>query len=251
VKARRDSAEGVSPQIDSKSLCYSLDTDHRGAAQTGSILLRVILMLMLFFPSIATASWTGISARLANVDSDWAFRSETREAQVSELSFQIEERTATNLTVGAEIGYFDMRVIPPSDSLAETLKFDGQYLGIYLRQPVRLNDWLSLHGSLGMRYSSGSESGSSDDDEAEIDWTSTLFELGLSLRYSNFRITPYVIFHDIDGDISDDGTHVFEMDEDTSQGIRVDFFTDDTAFIQFDFTTGGSVGGYINFVRRY
>lgn len=259
IKASRDnpvnsccgSGQGIPPRADSKFPFHSIEPDQPGCARTGCKILPVLLLLTLFFPSIAAAFWTGISARLANFDSDWAFESGTREAQLGELSFQIEERTGSNLAVGAEIGYFDLRVIPPSDSPLETLKFDGQYLGIYLRQPLRLNDWLTLHGSLGLRYSTGGESGSSDDDEAEIDWTSTLFELGLSLRYSNFRVTPYLVLHDIDGDISDDGTEVFEMEEDASQGIRIDYFVEDTAFIQFDFTTGGSVGGYINFVRRY
>ena len=214
--------------------------------------MRMLLLLpvLLCLPSMAAASWTGISVKLANIDSDWAFGSETREAQSSEISFQIEERTSTNLSVGAEIGYFDMRVVPARDSSVETFKFDGQYLGIYLHQPLRFNNWLSMHGSLGMRYSTGNQSGN-DEDDAEIDWTSTLFELGLSLRFANFRFTPYAVYHDIDGDISGDGTDTFEMDEDLIQGIRIDFFTEDTAFIRFDFTTGGTAGGYISFVRRY
>lgn len=213
--------------------------------------MRMLLLLVsLAAPAMALASWTGISVKLANIDSDWAFGSETREAQSSELSFQIEERTDSNLSVGAEIGYFDMRVVPKRNSPAQTVKFDGQYLGVYLRQPVRFNDWLSMHGSLGIRYSTGNESGAGEG-EAEIDWTSSLFELGLSLRYANFRFTPYAVYQDIDGDISGDGTDTFEMDEDLIQGIRIDYFTEDTAFIRFDFTTGGTVGGYINFVRRY
>jgi len=209
------------------------------------------LLLVLFcMPATAAASWTGVSLKLANVDSDWAFDSETREAQSSELSFQIEERTDTNLSVGAEIGYFDMRLIPDRGSSADTLKFDGQYIGIYLHQPLHFNDWLSMHGSLGIRYSTGDESGDEEDD-AEIDWTSSLFELGLSLHFANFRVTPYAIYHDIDGDISGDGTSTFEMDDDLIQGIRLDYYTEHTAFIRFDFTSGGTVGGYISFVRRY
>ena len=213
--------------------------------------MRVLALLVLAFTApMAAASWTGISLKLANIDSDWSFGSETREAQSSELSFQIEERTDTNLSVGAEIGYFDMRVVPERNSAAETLKFDGQYLGIYLHQPVHFNDWLSMHGALGIRFSTGDESGD-DEDDAEIDWTSSLFELGLSLRFAHFRITPYAVYHDIDGDISGDGADTFEMEEDLTQGIRIDYFTEKTAFIRFDFTTGGTVGGYIHFVRRY
>lgn len=202
-------------------------------------------------PAKAAASWTGISFKLTNVDTDWAFGSETRESQSSELSFSIEERTDTNLSIGFEIGYFDMRVVAKRNSTAETQKFDGQFLGIYMRQPVRFNDWLSMHGRLSLGYGLGNESGDDEDEDAEIDWTSTAFELGFSLRFSNFRLTPYAVYHDIDGDISGDGTDTFEMDDDLTQGIRIDYYTEDTAFIRFDFTTGGTVGGYISFVRRY
>ena len=237
-----------------------LSTDNRlatgiaGTARTRwvstSFPVRFSLLLLLCYSGLATAQWTGVSLELANIDSDWEFERDTREAQISEISFQIEEKTEFNLAVGATIGYVDLRVIAASDSAAETQKFDGQYLGLYLRQPVRISDHISLHGAFSIRYTSGSESGDADE-RAEIDWTQSVFELGLSLRYANFRIMPYAAYQDVDGDISGDSVEVFEMEDALIQGVRFDFFVEETAFIRFVYVSGGMQGGYLNFVRRY
>ena len=213
---------------------------------------QCLILFSLLLPSAAPAQWTGVSAGLANVESDWSFDSGRREADISELSFQIEEETQTGLVVGLDLGFMDMRLIPSSASSADSLKFDGQYIGIYLRQPLRINERLSLHGMLRLSYHSGDKSGDdADEDDAEIDWTSSLLELGMSLRLSSFRVTPYAVYNDIDGDVSGGGTEVFDVEDNLSQGVRFDYFVEDSAFIQFDFITGGSAGGYLNFVRRY
>ncbi len=227
----------------------------RHARRRGGVLLelaRCLVLASLVLPAAAQAEWTGVSARLANVESDWSFESGRREADISELSFQIEEKIESGLAVGLDLGYMDMRLIPSADSPAESLKFDGQYIGIYLRQPLRISERLELHGMFSISYHSGDQSGAdADDDDAEIDWTSSLLEIGMGLRFSKFRVTPYAVYNDIDGDVSGGGTEVFDMEDNLSQGIRFDYFVEDTAFIQFDFIAGGSAGGYLNFVRRY
>lgn len=212
--------------------------------------MRFSLLLLLFFSSLAAADWSGISFEIGNYDSDWEFERDTREAQISEINFQIEERTESGLTVGASIGYVDLRAVADSNSAAETLKFDGEFVRVYLRQPLRITDHLSLQGALSIRYTSGRESGDVDD-RAEVDWTESAFELGLSIRFGNYRIMPYSAYRDVDGDISDDGTDVFELEEALVQGLRFDYFVEDSAFIRFEFVSGGAQGGYINFVRRY
>lgn len=214
--------------------------------------MRFSLLLLLFFSSLASAEWTGVALEIGETDSDWKFEDDVREAQISELNFQIEEKIETGLTFGASIGYFDMRVVADSNSLAETLKFDGQYLGLYIRQPFQISNHVSLHGLFSIRYASGNESGADDDeDEKDIDWTQSSFELGLNLRFSRLRIAPYAIYQDVDGDISGGGTDVFELDEPLTRGVRFDYFVEDTAFVRFEFVTGGRDGGYLSFVRRY
>lgn len=214
-------------------------------------LTRCLVLFAVMLPLAASGQWTGVSARLADVESDWSFESGRREADISELSFQIEEKTDSGLAVGLDLGYLDMRLIPSSDSPADSLKFDGHYIGIYLRQPLRISERLVLHGMYRISYHSGDQSGADADDDAEIDWTSSLLEFGLGLRFSKFRVTPYAVYNDIDGDVSGGGTEVFDIEDNLSYGARFDYFVEDTAFIQFDFIAGGSAGGYLSFVRRY
>ena len=214
--------------------------------------MRFSLLLLLLFTSLASADWTGVSLEFGDTDSDWEFEDDTREARVSELSFSVEEKIDTGLAFGASLGYFDMRVVADSNSAAETRKFDGQYLGIYIRQPFELSQHVALHGLFSYRYATGSESGADDeDDEKDIDWTQSSFELGFNLRFSRLRIAPYAIYQDIDGDISGGGTDVFELDEPLTQGIRFDYFLEDSAFVRFEIVSGGRSGGYLSFVRRY
>lgn len=194
------------------------------------------------------AEWTGVSVTFGRYDSDWAFNGETREARINEIDFRIEERTASGLAVGAMIGYVDLRVAGGRTS--ETQKFDGQYFGIYLRQDYGINDLLSLHGELDLRYYNGNESGSSDD-KADIDWTDVGFEIGLGIRTANLRIMPFARLSDVDGDISNGGTRSFELDQADSVGVRFDIYTEQTAFIRIEVVAGADEGGYITFVRRY
>lgn len=211
---------------------------------------RFSLLPLLFFSTLAVADWTGIALEIGNYDSDWEFERDTREAQISEISFQIEEKTGSGLAVGASIGYVNMRAVAASNSPAETMKFDGEFISVYLRQPVRISEHVFLNAALSFRYTSGSESGDQDE-PAEMDWTESAFELGLGMRFGNLRLMPYAAYRDIDGDISDNGTDVFEVEESLVQGLRFDYFVEDSAFIRLEFVSGGAQGGYINFVRRY
>jgi len=212
--------------------------------------LRYGLLLLLCYPGLANALWSGISLELGKFDSDWDFGADTRTAQHGEISIQVEEKTESNLTVGASIGYVDLRVVAAGESIAQTQKFDGNFVSVYLRQWLRVTDHISLTGAFGIRYTNGSESGA-DDDRAEIEWTQSVVELALGLRLANIRIMPFAAYHDIDGDISDDRTDVFEADEALISGLRLDYFVEDSAFIRFEFVGGGRQGGYLNFVRRY
>jgi len=212
-------------------------------------LVRFKLLVILFlYAGLAKADLTGIALELANVDSDWKFDNGVREAQINSIAFQIEEKTATGLSAGGGIGYFDMRVV--GDSSADTRKFDGEYLQIYLRQEIRISESIALHGLFNYSYNSGRDN--KENDRADIDWNEASFQIDASIRFANFGITPFAAYYDIDGDISDNnGTEVFEMDEPVSHGIRFDYYTDPTAFIRIVFQSGGRSGGYLTFARRY
>ena len=211
--------------------------------------LRAGLMLLLLGPAAVHADWTGITLDLANYDSAWEFDSDTRKAQISELSFNIEEKTDLDLRVGANIGVQDFRVI--SDIPGETRKYNGEYISIFLRYPKTLGQRLTLHSLLSVGYHSGRESGTGMD-RASYDWSEFKLQIGLGIRLGNLRIMPFVSYKDIDGDISgENGTELFEMDTPDSRGIRFDLFTEDTAYIRLEFIDGADAGGYLSFARRY
>lgn len=213
------------------------------------MLVRFKLLVIFFlYAGLAKADLTGVTLELANVDSDWKFDNGVREAQINSIAFQIEEKTATGLSVGGGIGYFDMRVV--GDSNTDTRKFDGEYLQVYLRQEIRISESISLHGLFDYSYNSGRDN--KENDRADIDWNEASLQIDASVRFANFGITPFAAYYDIDGDISDDnGTEVFEMDDPVSHGIRFDYYTDPTAFIRIVFQSGAQAGGYLIFARRY
>ncbi len=204
--------------------------------------------MLSLYAGLAQADWTGVALELANVDADWKFDDGLREAQSSGISFQVEEKTGTGLAVGAGIGYTSMRVV--GDSSASNRKFDAEYLQIYLRQEFNISKSVSLYGLFNYSYHTGDDN--DVDNPADIDWDEVSVQIDLSIRFANFRVSPFAAYYDIDGDISDDnGTAVFEIDDPLSRGIRFDYYLEPTAFIRFVFQSGGRAGGYLTFVRRY
>ena len=210
-----------------------------------------LLILLFLYTSLAEAESTGVSLDIASYDSDWQFDSGVREARISSISFQIEEKLEAGLTVGGGIGYFDMSV--RGNSKVSGQDFDGQYLEIYLHHPFPVSERISIHGAFAYRYYSGDGNDGNDGDErADIDWNEVNLQIGVGMRFAHLRITPFVAYYNIDGDISDDSsTGSFENDDSVSQGVSLDYFVDDTAFIRLEFRSGYQTGGRISFERRY
>ena len=207
-----------------------------------------LLLLFLLYAGLAEAEWTGVALDIADYDSDWKFDSGVREAQITSLSLHIEEKFEAGLIAGGGIGYFDMRVL--GDSSVDTQKFDGQFLELYLHQPFSVSESITLHGQLGYRYYSGDNSSSSE--QADIDWNEVNLQIGVGVRFTHLRITPFVAYYDIDGDISDDNsTGDFENDDSVSQGVSFDYFIDDSGYIRVEVRSGYQSGGYLSFARRY
>ena len=211
-------------------------------------LRSTLLLLLSLYAGLVHSDWTGVSIEVTNFDSDWEFDSGNREARVTTLSFQLEEKFQTGLIAGGGFGYFDMRV--SSDENVDSQNFDGGYLEIYLRRIFPLSEDIAFKGMMNFRYYSGNEN--SSDDSADIDWTEASMRLGLGMRFEHFRMTPFVAFYHIDGDIDDDfDSGSFENDDLTSQGVSFDFYVDPAAYIRVEVRTGYQEGGYLSFVRRY
>ncbi len=108
-----------------------------------------------------------------------------------------------------------------------------------------------MEGRSSYGYYTGRET--SSDDRADIDWSQVAVEIGMSFRLTNLRITPFISYIDVDGDItgSDEGGGSFELEDPLIQGVRFDIFVESTGFISIRLQTGSQTGGYLSFVRRY
>ncbi len=196
----------------------------------------------------AWAEWTGVAFEIADTRSDWDLDNGTREAKITSLLLQIEERTATGFTVGGGIGYMTMRV--DGNDRVDTKKFDGEFLQVYFRQEFALGESLTLDAMLDYNLYRGDENDS--DDRDDIDWNQLGIELGASIQPGNVRYTPFVSYTNIDGDISgSDPTESFSLEDEYGYGLRLDFFTESTAFIRLKLMGGSHTGGFLTFVRRY
>lgn len=204
--------------------------------------------LVFLYCSFAGADWTGVNVSLGETSSDWKFANDTRDARVARVVLQIEEKSETELRVGVSLGHMSLRVA--ADTPVNTNKFDAQYIGVYLRQPIRLSEMFSLHGLFSYQYNSGRDNNLPD--AVEIDWSEAQFELGLSAMFANIRVMPFAVYSHVDGDISDDnGTQIFELEESVSSGIRFDIFVEKTAFVRLAFQSGANAGGFLSFARQY
>lgn len=216
-----------------------------------SLPIRICLLLTLLCCSaIARADVTGVGFEIGDTDVDWEFDGDVRAAKSNSLSISFEERSGGGLTVGGALGYLSLRV--DGDGNIDTTKFEVQNLLIYLRQEFALNDSFKLHGLFRYGYYNGRENSSSD--RAEIDWSEVNLEIGASYQYQNLRLTPFVGFADVDGDISGGSlprTQVFELEDPVSYGLEFDIFVEPTAFVGIRLQTGSQNGGYLSFVRRY
>ena len=197
----------------------------------------------------AMAQWTGVSVSIEDYSAGWAFQTGQHTSDINRLILNLEEKTANDLRVGVNIGLISLR-ISENVSPGNTRKFNVSSLGLYLRLPLRLGEIFSLQGQFSYRFNSGSDS--IDIDSSQIEWYETRLELGFSGQWQTLRLTPFIAYQIVDGDITDSkGTELFETNEKISSGIRIDFFVDPTAYIRFQVSSGARKGIYLVFAREY
>ena len=214
-------------------------------------LFPVLIIIVAGFigPKHAWADWTGISVNIENTDSDWIVGGQSKRADISSLSFRIEDTTLSGLRVGATMGRSTIRLGDRSSPVIDQ-KFDAEFFGVYLRQPIRINDNFSVFGLLSYRFNSGDDL--NEIDTGQIEWHERLFTLGLSARFASFRIAPFVSFRSIDGDVNqNDVIEVFDSDESYSRGFSLDYFVEPSAYLRLEYTSGDVEGGFLRFVREY
>jgi hypothetical protein len=210
---------------------------------------RLIILILLFIPAIAQSAWTGIGAYTGQGETDWRFNSAILEADKSRYGLHVEERTQSGLRVGASAGQFSLRLKDPLQ-VADTEKFNGQFLEFYLRWPFKLSESLTLHSRINYQFNLGTRSGGSEDDE--IDWNEAGLTLGLAVRFGLLSLRPFVNWSSIDGDITSDAKiKVFKNINNRSTGIILDIYVEPTAYVRLMGTSSDNPSIWFGFIREY
>lgn len=212
------------------------------------------LLLLLLLPLPSLAAWTGMGAFVGQGETDWLLATESRLADSHFYGLHLEEKTQKDLRVGASAGQFSLRLLDPQD-VTTAEKFDGQFLSLYLRLPLRLNSMLSLHSGLSYRYHQGEKTAvleSTSSELIEISWHEFAFELGVSLEAGLLSVRPFISLSHLDGDItSTDALRIFTRNESLSRGLMLDYFVERSAYIRLKAVSGAYRTMQISFVREY
>ncbi|MCP4432612.1 MAG: hypothetical protein GY806_16690 [Gammaproteobacteria bacterium] len=198
---------------------------------------------------VAEAAWTGISLSIDEIENDWAFADNIRLADTTRLNLHFEEKTRNGIHVGANIGQLTTRIRNKSGP-ADTEKFDASHIGIYLGYPVSLGEHFVIHNQMGYQFHSGSSSAPTTDEQ--ISWREASYLFGISYRFSDLRIMPFLVASDISGDLERaDETDTFENDEAISTGLSFDIFVDSTSFVRLKFSSGTGQSFSLRFAREF
>jgi len=197
----------------------------------------------------AAAEWTGVFVDIGESTTDLQFKTVQRTMRIDSLNLAIEEKTASPLRVGFSLGVSNIRtanLLP----LGNAQKFDGGHLGFYLRYPQPMGEHMSFEASFSYRYNLASDSSTSV--RSEIEWREARVQLGLGAKFGALRITPFIAYRDINGDISNGiSTQIFDSVDSISRGISFDIFVEPTAYIRLQLFRGDEDGGYLTFARVY
>ncbi len=211
--------------------------------------IRFLWLLLLIPFEVYATGWTGISAFAGKTDSVLTQASSEKNANIDFYGLSIEENTDVDLRVGARAGKFDIRLVDAiNGSNAE--KYAGQFFSVYLRWPIKLTDKLVFHSRINYQMYMGSNP--LDSNEDEINFNEFGLDFGISFRFYQLSIRPYINFRNIDGDMtSTSGTRIFQQSEIQTQGIMLDYFVERSAYVRLQGTTGAEESVIISFVREF
>ena len=205
-----------------------------------------LFALLLMLPGVSFG-WSGISAFLGQGDSDWLFSDTTQSADVGFYGLQIEDRTQSDLRIGASAGQFELRLLPAPNALAE--RYSGKFLSLYLRLPSALNESLTLQTLVRYQYHLGDQS---LQPTQQISWNEITLELAVSLQVGRLALRPYVYLQRIDGDItSSTQTRLFKLADNAGSGLMLDYYVEAGAYVRLRASGGSRRSAGISFVREY
>lgn len=213
------------------------------------LLARLFITSSLLFPVSAQALWTGISGFVGQSERDWLLDDTVRQADITHFGLSIEEKTRVGLSIGASAGQLSLR-LTNSPSSAQVDKYRANFLSFYLRWPLQLTKLLTLHTRFNYQFNLGIKS--NDLENTDIEWSEVFLNIGISLQLGWISIRPFIEYRSLDGDItSDNSTRVFELEDQRSSGLILDFYVEPTAFVRLMASSGESQAMMLSFVRQY
>ena len=211
------------------------------------------LLLLLLLSSPGWAAWTGMAAFVGQRDSDWRLSGAERQMSSHYYGLHIEEKSQTELRVGASGGQFSVRLLNPLEPSAAE-RFDGRFISLYLRLPQRLSSTLGLQALLSYRYNRGERFAEPVTDGliSQLSWNELDLELSLSLQLGLLSLRPYISLSAIDGDVASSAAlRIIERDESLSRGLKLDYSVERSAYVRFQASSGATQVMQISFVREY
>lgn len=203
-------------------------------------------LILLCYLSSGKAAFTGIALAIHDEETDWQISSETVPTHIRKITLSAEEKTTGNLRVGAYLGEMSLRLESANQLPAQ--KFNSQFIGLYLRLPLKISPTFSFHSKFSYTFYLGNTS----QPDIEIEWYDSRLNFGFSAQLQNIRLMPYVLYQSIDGDISTDtSSDNIKLKENFTQGINLDYYTSTSAYIRLQVTTGGSESFMLQFTREY
>lgn len=155
---------------------------------------------------------------------------QSREMDTDYYGLRVEDKTTNGIRIGALGGEFSSllhRLEVPS----EVSRFNGQFLGLYLRWPVKLNQFVSIHSQIEYRYQTAEDN---ETESRKLTLNSSRAEAGLRLNVGYLAVMPFVELLSEQGDISQPGDNIFiENDVRSGYGLAVDVLFDATSYIRF------------------
>lgn len=210
---------------------------------------RYLLLPLFLLPLSVEAYWTGIGAFSGQDDSDWKLDTVTRVADRSRYGLHVEERARSGFIIGASAGQFSLRLKDPLQ-VADSQKYNGQFLQFYLRWPLALSDSLTLHSRLDYQFNLGELLSGEQGDE--INWNEMGLTLGVALRLGLVSLQPFINWSSLDGDITlQSRSEGFENDEKVSYGMMVDIYVEPTAYVRLKGTAVNTSSVWLGFIREY
>ena len=192
------------------------------------------------------------SLDIQNTSTYFKFPSYTYKTKSEQLGISWYEPFTEYFHAGLELGYLNMTQI---DNSFTSAKFtSGEYAGVLLRYIPINSKLFSL--TLNANYRYNDTQGTSTNQESRFVWNETLFSTELKFQPTALvGLTFAAEYHLIDGSQRDSGTinQITAFDAEKQYGTRfgINFTTNHTGVVGFEWFTGFRSGSRLYFTRKF